>query len=139
MVDLTHVKWLPNRFGEQVDDAVRRQALYGEVSRSQSSAETNIAALHQQSFLGICRLPYLSNAGDSGTKHVLGRATPPNSEKEKLVVACEVFSPSSEGILIEFSKFFLHETDSQKRNKTTIHAPESDAASCIEESAGAAG
>ena len=35
-------------------------------------------------------------------------------------MACEVFSPSSEGILIEFSKFFLHETDSQKRSKTTI-------------------
>ena len=50
----------------------------------------------------------------------LGLATPPNSRREKIAVACEVFCQDNPGCLIEFSKFFLHETDSQKRNKTTI-------------------
>ncbi len=50
----------------------------------------------------------------------LGITTPPNSKREKIAVACEVFCQENSGHLIEFSKFFLHETDSQKRNKTTI-------------------
>ncbi|MFC2820660.1 MAG: HipA domain-containing protein [Veillonella sp.] len=50
----------------------------------------------------------------------LGRGTPPNSKREKVVVACEVFCQDEPGRLIEFSKFLLHETDSEKRKKTTI-------------------
>ena len=123
MVDLTHVKWLPNRFGgseskwTMLYDDKLYMVKFPDPNRAPKQTSLPYINNHFSEYVG-CHI--FQMLGIPAQNTFLGRATPPNSEKEKLVVACEVFSPSSEGILIEFSKFFLHETDSQKRNKTTI-------------------
>ena len=123
MVDLTHVKWLPNRFGGseskwtmQYNDKLY-MVKFPDPNRAPKQTSQPYINNHFSEYIG-CHI--FQMLGIPAQNTFLGRATPPNSEKEKLVVACEVFSPSREGILIEFSKFFLHETDSQKRSKTTI-------------------
>ena len=123
MVDLTHVKWLPNRFGGseskwtiQYNDKLY-MVKFPDPNRAPKQTSQLYINNHFSEYIG-CHI--FQMLGIPAQNTFLRRATPPNSEKEKLVVACEVFSPSSEGILIEFSKFFLHETDSQKRSKTTI-------------------
>lgn len=123
MVDLTYAKWLPNRFGGseskwtvQYDDKLY-MVKFPDPRRAQKRTSLPYINNHFSEYIG-CHIFQILGIPAQNT--FLARATPPNSTREKLVVACEVFSPKEDGILIEFSKFFLHETDTQKRNETMM-------------------
>ena len=100
MVDLTHVKWLPNRFGGseskwtmQYNDKLY-MVKFPDPNRALKQTSQPYINNHFSEYIG-CHI--FQMLGIPAQNTFLRRATPPNSEKEKLVVACEVFSPSSEG------------------------------------------
>jgi hypothetical protein len=123
MVDLTHATWLPNRFGgsESKWTMEYEEKLYmvkfPDPNRSPKKTALSYMNNHYSEYLG-CHI--FQTLGIPAQRTFLGPGTPPNSKREKVVVACEVFCQDEPGYLIEFSKFLLHETDSEKRKKTTI-------------------
>ena len=123
MVDLSHVEWIPNRFGGSESkwameyDGKLYMVKFPDPNRAPKQTTLSYINNHYSEYIG-CHI--FQMLGIPAQNTFLGRGTPPNSKREKTVVACEVFCQDKPGCLIEFSKFFLHETDSQKRNKTTI-------------------
>ena len=124
MVDLRDVKWLPNRFGGSESKWTMKyegklyMVKFPDPNRAPKQTTLSYINNHYSEYIG-CHIFQILGIPTQNT--FLGRGTPPNSKREKTVVACEVFcQDKSAGCLIEFSKFFLHETDSQKRKKTTI-------------------
>ena len=123
MVDLTHATWLPNRFGGSESkwtmeyEGKLYMVKFPDPNRSPKKTALSYMNNHYSEYLG-CHI--FQTLGIPAQHTFLGRGTPPNSKREKVVVACEVFCQDETGCLIEFSKFLLHETDSEKRKKTTI-------------------
>ncbi|MBF1041440.1 MAG: CtkA family protein, partial [Lachnospiraceae bacterium] len=123
MVDLTHATWLPNRFGGSESkwtmeyEGKLYMVKFPDPNRSPKKTALSYMNNHYSEYLG-CHI--FQTLGIPAQHTFLGRGTPPNSKREKVVVACEVFCQDEPGCLIEFSKFLLHETDSEKRKKTTI-------------------
>ena len=99
MVDLTHVKWLPNRFGgseskwTMLYDDKLYMVKFPDPNRAPKQTSLPYINNHFSEYVG-CHI--FQMLGIPAQNTFLGRATPPNSEKEKLVVACEVFSPKAE-------------------------------------------
>ena len=123
MVDLRDVKWLPNRFGGSESKWTMKyegklyMVKFPDLNRAPKQTALSYMNNHYSEYIG-CHI--FQMLGIPAQNTFLGRGTPPNSKREKIAVACEVFCQDKPGCLIEFSKFFLHETDSQKRKKTTL-------------------
>ena len=123
MVDLTHVKWLPNRFGGSESkwtmeyEGKLYMVKFPDPNRAPKQTALSYMNNHYSEYIG-CHIFQMLEIPAQNT--FLGRGTPPNSNREKIAVACEVFCQDTPGCLIEFGKFFLHETDSYKRKKTTL-------------------
>ena len=123
MLDLRNAEWLPNRFGGSESKWAMRyegklyMVKFPDPNRAPKQTTLSYINNHFSEYVG-CHIFQTLEIPAQNT--FLGFATPPNSRREKIAVACEVFCQDTPGCLIEFSKFFLHETDSQKRNKTTI-------------------
>ena len=123
MLDLRNAEWLPNRFGGSESkwameyEGKLYMVKFPDPNRAPKQTTLSYINNHFSEYVG-CHL--FQTLGIPAQHTFLGLATPPNSRREKIAVACEVFCQDNPGCLIEFSKFFLHETDSQKRNKTTI-------------------
>ena len=123
MIDLTNVHWKPNRFGGSESkwtiefDGKLYMVKFPDPNRSENRTQLSYINNHFSEHIG-CEIFHILGIPAQNT--FLGRGTPPNSTREKIAVVCEIFCQNDTGCLIEFSKFLLHETDSQKRNKTTI-------------------
>lgn len=123
MLDLRNAEWLPNRFGGSESkwameyEGKLYMVKFPDPNRAPKQTTLSYINNHFSEYVG-CHI--FQTLGIPAQNTFLGLATPPNSRREKIAVACEVFCQDNPGCLIEFSKFFLHETDSQKRNKTTI-------------------
>ena len=123
MVDLSDVKWMPNRFGGSESKWTMKyegklyMVKFPDPIRAPKKTTLGYINNHFSEHIG-CHI--FQMLGIPAQNTFLWLVTPPNSKREKIAVACEVFCQDTTGCLIEFSKFFLHETDSQKRNKTTI-------------------
>ena len=123
MLDLRNAEWLSNRFGGSESkwameyEGKLYMVKFPDPNRAPKQTVLSYINNHFSEYIG-CHIFQILGIPAQNT--FLGRGTPPNSKREKIAVACEVFCQDKPGVLIEFSKFFLHETDSQKRNKTTI-------------------
>ena len=123
MLDLRNAEWLPNRFGGSESkwameyEGKLYMVKFPDPNRAPKQTTLSYINNHFSEYVG-CHIFQTLEIPAQNT--FLGFATPPNSRREKIAVACEVFCQDTPGCLIEFSKFFLHETDSQKRNKTTL-------------------
>jgi hypothetical protein len=123
MLDLRDVKWLPNRFGGSESkwtmeyEGKLYMVKFPDPNRAPKHTALSYINNHYSEYIG-CHIFQMLGIPSQNT--FLGRGMPPNSKREKTVVACEVFCQDKPGCLIEFSKFFLHETDSEKRKKTTL-------------------
>ena len=123
MLDLRYAEWLPNRFGGSESkwtmeyEGKLYMVKFPDPNRSPKQTTLSYINNHYSEYIG-CHI--FQTLGIPAQNTFLGRGTPPNSKREKVVVACEVFCQDEPGYLIEFSKFLLHETDSEKRKKTTI-------------------
>lgn len=123
MIDLSHVEWLSNRFGGSESkwameyEGKLYMVKFPDPNRAPKQTELSYMNNHYSEYIG-CHI--FQMLGIPAQNTFLGWGTPPNSKREKIVVACEVFCQDKTGCLIEFSNFFLHETDSKKQKNTSI-------------------